>query len=186
MRSQEQHELQAYPYGGSSTGTATTGLSQQDFLSRVSNIRTEIRALAGDVQRIGVLHQQALAGTGADDDTATQRQLDELVATTQQRNSSIRDQIRELKTDADRTPSNAGTVGSTKKNQWEAINRDFQKELENYLQEEKAFRDRYRDQIARQYRIVNPDANEEEVRRAAEMDWGNEGVFQTAVSLSSI
>lgn len=142
--------------------------------------------MAGDVQRIGVLQQQVLAGTGTADDTAAQRQLDDLVATTQQRNSNIRNQILELKTDADRTPSNDGSVGSTKKNQWEAMNRDFQKELSNYLQEEKTFRDRYRDQIARQYRIVNPDASEEEVRRAADMDWGNEGVFQTAVSFPSI
>jgi syntaxin 1B/2/3 len=30
---------------------------------------------------------------------------------------------------------------------------------------------------------VNPDASEAEVSEAAEMDWGSEGVFQTAVSI---
>lgn len=71
-----------------------------------------------------------------------------------------------------------------KKRQFEALNGDFKKELQNYLQEERQYRERYRDQIARQYRIVNPEASEDEVRQAADADWGSEGVFQTAVSLS--
>lgn len=164
----------ANPYAGASTG----GLSLQDFLSRVSHVRNEIRSLANDVQHISTLHQQALADAG---DASAQRKLDDLVASTQVKTSSIRDQIRDLKTDVERTPAGDGG-GSLKKTQWEALNRDFQKELHGYVQEEQAYRSRYRDQIARQYRIVNPDASEDEVRRAAEMDWGNEGVFQTAVS----
>merc|ERR1711939_421175 len=35
--------------------------------------------------------------------------------------------------------------------------------------------------IARQYRIVNPEATDSEVQEAADADWGNEGVFQTAL-----
>lgn len=168
------------PQGASPYGAPTSSvpaLSQQDFLARASDVRKEIRNLTADVQRIETLHQQVLAGT---DDLAQQR-LDELVASTQLRNTSIRDQIRSLKQDVERTPSNQN-LGPLKKRQWEVLNGDFQKELQGYLQEEQAYRERYRDQIARQYRIVNPDASEEEVRQAAEMDWGNEGVFQTAVS----
>lgn len=165
----------------SNTQSQTGALSQQDFLSRVSHVRNEIRSLADDVQRIGALHQQALADAG---DATAQRRLDDLVASTQLKTTSIRDQIRTLKTDVERTPAGDGG-GSLKKTQWEALNRDFQKELQGYLQEEQAYRNRYREQIARQYRIVNPDAGEDEVRRAAEMDWGNEGVFQTAVGVSA-
>lgn len=151
-------------------------LTQQDFLSRVSHVRNEIRSLTADVQRIGTLHQHVLDGN---DDTA-QRRLDDLVAQTQLKNTSIRDQIKSLKGDVERTTD--GSAGM-KKRQWEALSGDFKNELNNYMQEERQVRERYRQQIARQYKIVNPDATDEEVREATEMDWGNEGVFQTAVSV---
>lgn len=151
-------------------------LSQQEFLSRVGQLRNEIRTLSTDVQRISQLHQAALSGS----DDSAQRRLDELVASTQHKNNGIRGQLRTLKGDVEATPLNSSSA-TTKKGQWEVLNREFQKELQAYLQEEQSFKERYRDQIARQYRIVNPNAGEDEVGRAAEMDWGNEGVFQTAV-----
>ncbi|ROV93767.1 hypothetical protein VSDG_07007 [Cytospora chrysosperma] len=179
----EQHEMQQFnqgqgqgqqnPYGTTQQSSHNT-LSQQDFLQRVSHVRNEIRSLTTDVHGIASLHHAALGGS---DDTA-QRKLDNLVASTQLKNTSIRDQIRSLKADVERTTD--GSAGM-KKRQFEALNGDFKKELQNYLQEEQQYRDRYRDQIARQYRIVNPEATEEEVREAADTDWGNEGVFQTAL-----
>lgn len=168
----------AYPAQESAnpSGAPAGFLSQQDFLSRVSNARAEIRSLTTQVQQISSLHQQALAGT----DDVAQRRLDDLVAATQQKNNAIRDQIRQLKYDVESTPANHPSAGMKKK-QWETLNSDFQSEVRGYLQEEQAYSQRYREQIARQYRIVNPDATEDEVRTAANQDWGNEGVFQTAV-----
>lgn len=168
----QQYPNQQSPYGAAPTHQV---LTQQDFLSRVSHVRNEIRSLTADVQRIGSLHQQALGGS----DEHAQRRLDDLVAQTQLKNTSIRDQIKSLQRDAEKTTDGSASM---KKRQWEALNGDFKKELQNYLQEESQFRERYRDQIARQYRIVNPDATEDEIRQASDMDWGNEGVFQTAVS----
>ena len=75
-----------------------------------------------------------------------------------------------------------GTKG-VKARQAQQLKNDFEKALGDYQQEEVAYRQRYRDQIARQYRIVNPEASEAEVQEASELDWGSEGVFQTAVSL---
>lgn len=167
----QQYPNQESPYGAA---PAHQVLTQQDFLSRVSHVRNEIRSLTADVQRIGSLHQQALGG----DETA-QHRLDDLVAQTQLKNTSIRDQIKFLQRDAEKTTDGSASM---KKRQWEALNGDFKKELQNFLEEESQFRARYRDQIARQYRIVNPDATDDEVKQASDMDWGNEGVFQTAVS----
>ncbi|KAJ4406934.1 hypothetical protein N0V82_010035 [Gnomoniopsis sp. IMI 355080] len=173
---QDQHELQNYPRASQPVASSGAVLSQQEFLSRTNDVRGEIRSLATDVQRISQLHQAALSGS----DDSAQRRLDDLVASTQNKNNSIREQLRSLKADVEQTPLNSSGA-STKKSQWEVLNRDFQKELQGYLQEEQGFKARYRDGIQRQYRIVNPDASEDEVRRAAEMDWGSEGVFQSAL-----
>ena len=75
---------------------------------------------------------------------------------------------------------------SVKARQAKNLKTEFEKSLKDYQQEEVAYRQRYRDQIARQYRIVNPEASEQEVQEASNMDWGSEGVFQTAVSILTL
>jgi syntaxin 1B/2/3 len=112
-------------------------------------------------------------------DPSSSAQLENLVAQTQLKNTQIRDQIKYLELDAAKTQD--GTKG-IKARQAKQLKTEFEKALDDYRQEEVAYRQRYREQIARQYRIVNPEATEEEVNEAAEMDWGSEGVFQTAVS----
>jgi len=91
--------------------------------------------------------------------------------------TSIKDQIKYLETDAARSQGN--TIKDTQIRQ---LKTSFTKQLQEYRQEEANYERRYREQIARQYRIVNPEATEAEVQEAMGADWGNEGVFQTAVS----
>lgn len=98
---------------------------------------------------------------------------------TQLKNTQIRDQIKYLELDAIKTQDGSKGV---KARQAKQLKGEFEKSLKEYQNEEVAYRARYRDQIARQYRIVNPEASEAEVNEASELDWGSEGVFQTAVS----
>jgi syntaxin 1B/2/3 len=150
-------------------------LSQQDFLQRVSLLRDEINSLAKNVQHIATLHHRALS---ENEGGSSSRQLEGLVAETQALNQGIRTQLKFLATDANRTTDGSKNL---KEQQVNTIKNNFERELHNYQNEESSYRQQYRDQIARQYRIVNPNASEDEVRQATEADWGNEGVFQTAV-----
>lgn len=148
-----------------------TILSNQDFLSRVESIRGEIRQLTTNVSEIGVLHQRMLG-----DPASNNAQLDNLVARTQVVNTKIRDQIRYLETDALKSGKN-----TTKDSQIRTLKGHFKSQLEDYQQEENSYRKRYQEQIAREYKIVNPEATDAEIQEAATADWGNDGVFQTAV-----
>jgi syntaxin 1B/2/3 len=152
-------------------------LTQQDFLSRVDFAKSEIRNLSSNIQEIASLHQRALSSP----DSSSSAQLENLVTQTQLKNTQIRDQIKYLEADAAKTQD--GTK-SLKARQAKNLKTEFEKGLKDYQQEEVAYRQRYRDQIARQYRIVNPEASEAEVNEASNMDWGSEGVFQTAVSIA--
>lgn len=93
------------------------------------------------------------------------------------RNTQIKDEIKFLERDAAREPNN-----TFKKTQVESLKRTFKSQLDDFYKEESDYSKRYRDAIARQYRIVNPDATEQEVNEAANADWGDEGIFQQAVS----
>ncbi len=170
MLFQQDHELQSYPQ-------SVATLSQQDFLSRIQFLRNEIGNLRTSVEAIASLHQRSLAEA---DGGLSAQQLERIVADTQTLNAGIRDQLKFLANDAHKTSD--GSRG-LKERQVNTIKTEFESELRNYQAEESSFRQRYRDQIARQYRIVNPEASEDEVRQATEADWGNEGVFQTAVCI---
>lgn len=149
-------------------------LSQQDFLGRVDFAKSEIRTLSSNIQEIASLHQRALSSP----DSSSSAQLENLVTQTQLKNTQIRDQIKYLELDAVKTQDGTKSV---KARQAKQLKGEFEKSLKEYQQEEVAYRQRYRDQIARQYRIVNPEASEAEVQEASELDWGSEGVFQTAL-----
>ncbi|KAI0433544.1 t-SNARE [Xylaria sp. FL1042] len=164
----QDNELQNYPQQSQT-------LPQQEFLGRIDFLRNEIGTLTNNIQDIASLHQRSLAE--ADGGMAGQ-QLERIIAETQTLNGGIRDQLKFLANDANRTVDGSRAV---KERQVSTIKAQFERELRSYQEEESSFRSRYRDQIARQYRIVNPDASEDEVRQATEADWGNEGVFQTAL-----
>ncbi|OTB16655.1 hypothetical protein K445DRAFT_296286 [Daldinia sp. EC12] len=169
----QEHELQNYP----EQQQVSDILPQQEFLNRIQFLRNEIGTLTNNVQTIASLHQRALAeGDGG----AASQQLERIVADTQTLNIGIRDQLKFLASDAYKSPVGSSTR-IMKDRQVEAIKAEFERELSKYREEESVYSQRYRDQIARQYRIVNPEASEDEVRQAADADWGNEGVFQTAL-----
>jgi syntaxin 1B/2/3 len=163
--------MQNYPQQPEASQT----LSQQDFLGRIDFLRNEINTLTNNVRAIASMHQRSLAEA---DSGLSGQQLERIVAETQSLNGGIRDQLKFLANDANRTTDGTRAV---KERQVSSIKAQFERELRSYQEEESSFRARYRDQIARQYRIVNPQASEDEVRQATEADWGNEGVFQTAV-----
>jgi syntaxin 1B/2/3 len=161
-------------YAPAAAGHAT--LSQQDFLSRVEAVKADIRTLTTHVGQIASLHQRALSSP----DATSSGQLESIITQTQVLNTSIKDQIKYLETDAARSINTSNhTIKTTQVGQ---LKSSFTKQLQEYRQEEATYERRYREQIARQYRIVNPDATDAEVEEATQADWGNEGVFQQAVS----
>jgi syntaxin 1B/2/3 len=169
--SNNQYEMQDYSQQSSAAGSS---LSQQEFLNRVQKLRDEIKGLTTDIDHIGLLHQRTLSST----DGSANHELEHYVSQTQIRNTAIKDGIKGLERDLAKTNDSSRT---TKNTQLQSLKTFFKSELDKYQSVERDYEQRYRDQIARQYRIVNPDASEEEVREAANADWGNEGVFQTAL-----
>jgi syntaxin 1B/2/3 len=162
---------ESQPYNTLPTQSPTV-LSNQDFLSRVDAVRKQITSLSGQVSAIASAHQRAISSP----DGASSSQVEHLVSQTQILNTSIKDQIRFLETDAARSGGNV-----TKDSQIRNLKAQFKSQLESYQQEEATYKKRYQDQIERQYRIVNPDATDDEVKEAGQANWGDEGVFQTAL-----
>jgi len=160
--------------GAPGVPSPSTLLTQQAFLERVDFAKSEIRELSSNITEIASLHQRTLASS----DTNSPAQLEHLITQTQLKNTQIRDQIKFLERDAIKTEDGTKNV---KARQAKQLKGEFEKALRDYQQEEFAYKKRYREQIERQFRIVNPQATEAEVQEAADLDWGTEGVFQAAL-----
>ncbi|KAL2353573.1 t-SNARE [Cryomyces antarcticus] len=166
------------PYAGQGAYGAAVGFSASsrfqfvDYLAKVEAAKGDINKLTSNISQIASAHQRTLSSP----DASSSAQLENLVTQTQVLNTRIKDQIRALKADAARSGTDV-----TKDAQLRNLEQTFKKQLLDYQAEETTYRTRYQEQIARQYRIVNPEATEEEVREAANADWGDEGVFQTAL-----
>jgi len=160
--------------GAPGVPSASTILTQQAFLERVDFAKSEIRELSSNITEIASLHQRTLTSS----DSNSPAHLEDLITQTQLKNTQIRDQIKFLERDAIKTEDGTKSV---KVPQAKQLKGEFEKALRDYQQEEFAYKKRYREQIERQFRIVNPQATEAEVQEAADLDWGTEGVFQTAL-----
>ncbi|KAF2238045.1 t-SNARE [Viridothelium virens] len=153
-------------------GGAPTIMSTPDFLTRVKAVNSDIDSLTGHISQIGSVHQRLLSSP----ESQGSSQLEHLVSQTQILNTQIKDNIKRLEEDAARSGNN-----DTKNSQIRTLKNNFKRQLEEYQKEEQVYRQRYQDQIERQYRIVNPEATDEEAKEAAQANWGDEGVFQTAL-----
>ncbi|KAK3368425.1 syntaxin-like protein psy1 [Podospora didyma] len=170
----DQHEMQPFVQGQDSNV-----LSINDFLNRVRETRDEIRSLRNDAEQLAALHNRTLAVTSSLANSPEQQALDQLSATTKHKSNALRAQIRDLRADTEQT-ADQGSF-KLKKSHVESLSNEFRDELRFVIAEDQRYKDLCREQISRQYRIANPDANEDEVRAAANQDWGNEGVFQAAL-----
>jgi len=151
---------------------APTQDDNQEFYEEVDQIRSGIDTVNANISRIESLHQRSLKDIDESTQQQTQHQLEALVAETSALNTSLVGRIKALKGKASRDSSKSPQVS--------VLDRNFKDALRKYQLVEKDFADRTREQMARQYRIVKPDASEEEVRQACEDSQGQQ-IFSQAL-----
>jgi len=156
----------------------------QEFLSRIGHVRTITKSLSGAITTITSSHQRTLDSADPTPDPALTAAIEQARAHI----ATIRDALRFLARDISITKAQPGASSSlveTKEKQLGAAKSGFEREVQRFLQAESDFQARYRDQIARQYRVVRPEATEAEVHAAMSADWSDQGVFQQALAQSS-
>ncbi|PWW72062.1 t-SNARE, partial [Tuber magnatum] len=148
--------------------------SQQEFFGEVNELREGIDQVKANITRIESLHQRSLTDIDESTSSQTQHQLDSLVAETSALNSALANRIRGLKGKAATDPSKAPQVNN--------LDRSFKDVLRKYQSVEATFQKRAREQMARQYRIVRPDATEQEVEEACSDGQGQQIFSQALLS----
>jgi len=164
---------------GAVNGTNGAGDNPEDitaFYNEIGAIRDAIRKqLNPSIDRIADLHSRTLNST---DEAANQRDLanlDALVAETSKLTNDLKRRIQAL--EGQGGPEGQGVI---KRQQAAALKSEFRESIEKYQRVEQQYRQRYRERMERQFRIVKPDATPEEVQAVLEDGQGGQ-VFAQAL-----
>ncbi|KAK2010394.1 SNARE domain-containing protein [Colletotrichum eremochloae] len=147
------------------------------ILNECRSIDQGIDQIEANLNQLRMLQERTLTDADTSANSSTARQLDALSSETMTMYRSLTDRVRTVKSSPDgQSPRNSPQVGR--------VDRRLKGAIQQYQQVESAFRKRTQDQMARQYRIVRPDADEREVREAVEDAGAGAQIFQQAVMQS--
>ncbi|QPG95916.1 hypothetical protein C2857_002512 [Epichloe festucae Fl1] len=157
-------------YGGNAGG------GTRNILDECSGIDNGINEVEHNLEKLRMLQQRSLDDADSSSASAVNRQLDSLSTDTMALYRGLTERVRALKS---KPPQQIAQY----RGQVERIDRRLKSAIQQYQQIESQFRKRTQDQMKRQYRIVRPDASEEEVRAVVD-DTNNNQVFAQALMQS--
>lgn len=164
-----------------STTNLTAGLpgggqeSMSDFYNEISSIQDSVRNFNDSVARISDLHTRSINVTDEAVGLRIAGELDELVEDTTALSDTLKRRIKALE-----RQGGSGRDGQIKKQQTGLVKTKFMEAIQNYQSAEQQHRQKYKQRLERQYKIVKPDATPEEVRAVVEDDNGGQ-VFSQAL-----
>lgn len=159
----------------SQSGAAFGAGNPTNVLNEIRDIGNGVNGIEQNLQQLRMLQDRALNET--DSNSGTSRQLDQLSADTMASYRELVQRVRELKSKPD-ARSYQGQV--------DRIDRQLKSAIQQFQEVESSHRQKMQGQMERQYRIVRPDADQNEVRAAVEdMSTGGQQVFQQAMMQSN-
>ena len=147
--------------------------SPMNVLNECRDTDRAIDSIHQNLERLQYLQQQSIDDPDASQNTRINRELDSLNSETITLYRGLADRVNRIK----KMP---GAGNETNIAQVTRVDKKLKDAIQKYQQVDAEFRKKLQAQMARQYRIVRPDANESEVREAVEDTSGGQ-VFSQAV-----
>ncbi|KAJ7194840.1 syntaxin-like protein [Mycena pura] len=169
----QSHELATLD---TSDGASLDGM--QAFRAEASAVQDALAAFGADVARVGALNNRALDTIG-DESAAAKAELDALVDRTMARSTALKERIKRLQ-----GAVMSGRGKQEREMRQNQIRTKFTEALQAYRQVEHDYRAKSRQRVERQYRIVEPNATQQEISEAITNGGGNQ-VFMQALTSSS-
>lgn len=148
------------------------------ILNECRDVDRGIDSIQRNLERLRFLQQRAIDDPDASQGTQTNRELDSLSSETMTLYRQFAARIKKIKSQKESgDPRNKPQVG--------LVDRKLKSAINEYQMVEKEFRHKLSAQMERQYRIVRPDASDQEVQEAIQ-DTSNNQVFSQAVCYSLV
>lgn len=161
--------MSSLPQGGSADPNA--------ILNECRDIDKSINSIDQNLNQMRMFQQRTLDDADSSAGSNSNRQLDSLSTETMALYRSLTERVRMVKSNPEsNSPKNSAQV--------QRVDRRLKEAIRAYQTNESEFRKKTQDQMARQYRIVRPDADEAEVQAAVQDPTGGQ-VFQQALMQSN-
>lgn len=173
------YEMTGLP--SSSTIANGGGESMSAFYAEITSIQNAIKQYDSNVSRISDLQTQSLTALDENLSRQIQAQIDDLAVETRTLGSSLRAKIQKSAT----WPAK-GRDAQIRKNQTGVLKSKFMEALQRYQKVEQQHRERQRERVMRQFKIVKQDATPEEIAAVVDNTGpGSNQIFAQAVSSST-
>ncbi|KAH7156189.1 t-SNARE [Dactylonectria macrodidyma] len=170
--------------GGSNVEMAPLAYNASSFghgdpnaiLNECRDIDRGIENVEKNLEQLRILQQRTLDDADSSSNSAANRQLEALSTETMALYRGLTERVRTVKSNPEsQSPKNSPQVSR--------VDRRLKDAIRQYQSVESQFSKRTQEQMARQYRIVRPDASEQEIREAVE-DTSGRQVFSQAMMQS--
>ncbi|KAI8374159.1 t-SNARE [Radiomyces spectabilis] len=142
--------------------------SMQGFFDEIEYLKREITTINQNVDDIENLHTSALVSYNEHQWNQMATDLENLKSETQRRNQDIKNRIKGLDTANLRLPNDSN--GQMRRTQVDAVRKRFMETIQRYQDIERSYRQKYRQRVERQIRIVKPEATEQEIDQWIDSD----------------
>ncbi|RIA82918.1 t-SNARE [Glomus cerebriforme] len=160
--------------------THTQGFNASgQFLEETSVIDQGIQKIQSNIDRIQVLQTHILVSTSNQQEDTPGRERETLIAETKNLLFEFKDRIKKIEYENIRLPKNDPNL-SLRKQRHEFLHEKFTNVLDEYRNVEDTYMRQQKERMARQYRVVNPEANQQEIDDYLANPSG-QPVFQQAV-----
>lgn len=143
-----------------------------DFFKVMEDVQKKIDDIRVAVDKIGEKHAQKLSSVSGKQGQVADTELDELDAELRTNANKVKNVIKSLGEDLKKeTKKDAGF--RLRQQQHAAISRQFFDVMTNYNSIQQKFKQKYRERVVRQYKIVKPDVTEDEIDDALSNEAGD-------------
>ncbi|KXN71800.1 t-SNARE [Conidiobolus coronatus NRRL 28638] len=143
-------------------GTMPASYEPNGYLKEVSATKTEIETFNAMIRKISSLHEQSLNSVGESQLQESNAQMEELTGEAKGLMQNIKGRLKVLQVMKVKDQSELKILQS----QYSTLKKQFMESIADYQKVEKQYRTKYKERMERQYRIVRPDATEDEVAEA--------------------
>ncbi|KAF3925975.1 Syntaxin-1B [Dactylellina cionopaga] len=143
----------------------------KSFFDEIGTLHTATQDINEKIAEIERLHTESLSKINYGEVAALNEEADALAAELSKMNQEMTEKLRNL---ASRTDPESGDAKHV-----QLVHKNFKATVQHYNETEINYQTKMREQLARQYKIVNPEATDEEIREVQES--GDTSIFVSAV-----
>eukprot|EP01116_Phalansterium_solitarium_P016615 TRINITY_DN3893_c0_g9_i1.p1 TRINITY_DN3893_c0_g9~~TRINITY_DN3893_c0_g9_i1.p1 ORF type:complete len:307 (-),score=91.99 TRINITY_DN3893_c0_g9_i1:387-1307(-) len=147
-----------------------------DFFEEVNEIKQGMSNIRKNMKDIEECYSQSLVATNTNEQQASSAELERLIDATNFEASKVRNKLKEM--DADTKKSDKSDVGTAewrvRTNMHGSLTRKFLELMAEYQELQTKYKNKYKDRVERQIKIVNPAATDEEIEQVLESGTANE------------